>query len=82
MEFRIQTSEGLNNLCSNFRADDFHSLPFVLTNVEGGESVKKEDGIVNSREIVSEPQPSSAEALRFVTSDRNHSSFKGLTVVD
>lgn len=56
MEFRIQTSEGLNNLCSNFRPDDFHSLPFVLTNIEGGESVKKEDRMVNSREIVGEPQ--------------------------
>lgn len=56
MEFRIQTSEGLNNLCSNFRADDFDSLPFVLTNIEGRESVKKEDRIVNSGEVVSEPQ--------------------------
>lgn len=57
MEFRIQTSEGLNNLCSNFRADDFDSLPFVLTNIEAEESVKKkEDRIVYSREIVSEPQ--------------------------
>lgn len=74
MEFQIQMSEGLNNRRSNFARDNtdfFATYRFDYIYI-----------LENERETSDRKFERSDRALRFVTLDRNHSSFKGLTVVD
>lgn len=80
MEFQIQMSEGLNNRRSNFARDNTDFLPctvsilyiYIYTYTKASKT----------RETSNRKFERSDRALRFVTLDRNHSSFKGLTVVD
>lgn len=75
MEFQIQMSEGLNNRRSNFARDNTDFLPRIV-------SIIYIYILENERETSDRKFERSDRALRFVTLDRNHSSFKGLTVVD